>query len=242
MKFLLTTALAIVFGGLSSAQVSIAFDAEDPPFMYAKDSQPAGLYPAIFKAAFVRMGVAANQQSLPWKRALAGIDTGSIGVGGIYQNTDRLAKYDFSQAYFEERLAIFCFKGKEIAFTKLDDLYGKMVGVISGWSYGDDFDAAVKAGKIKVDPTDGDESNITKLVHGRLDAVLAIVESGDAAIKAQGVSDKVVRLPNLMTVNKVYLAFNKSADEKALLSDFDKAIAAMKSDGSFDKIVAESFK
>jgi len=114
--------------------------------MYAKGEVAAGLYPALFKEAFSRMGVRTELTAVPWKRALDDTDAGRAGTGGIYQNSERLKKYDFSEPFYEERLAIFVPTGKEFGFDKMEDLYGKSFNVLSGWSYGDDFDAAVKAG------------------------------------------------------------------------------------------------
>lgn len=76
---------------------------------------------------------------------------------------------------------------------------------------------------------------------GRLDAVVAIVESGDAAVKALALGAKVKRLPKELAVNEVYLAFGKSAGKRAVLASFDKAIEAMKKDGTFEAIVKKSF-
>jgi len=225
-----------------SGQVTIAFDQADPPFMYQKGDSPAGLYPSLFKEAFSRMGISATLVAVPWKRALDGADSGANGVGGIYQNTERLAKYDFSAPYYEERVAVYGPRNKGASFTTMEDLYGKTVGVISGWSYGDEFDNAVKTGKIKTDAGDGDNTNFAKLSAGRVDFVLAIVESGDAAVKTQGLADSLSRFQKLLTVNKVYLVFNKSTNQKDLLAAFDKTMLAMKTDGSFQKIVNEAFQ
>lgn len=124
---------------------------------------------------------------------------------------------------------------------KIDDLFGKTVGVISGWSYGDEFDKAVNDGHIKVDATTDDRTNIKKLGLGRIDAVLAIIESGDAAINAEQLGTRIKRAATLLTINKVYIAFNKSAKKTSLLAQFDSTIAAMKKDGSFNALVTKAF-
>ncbi|OHE64658.1 MAG: hypothetical protein A2Z99_19630 [Treponema sp. GWB1_62_6] len=234
--------LAMLGVGVLPAQELVQFDQANPPFMYAKGEVAAGLYPALFKEAFSRMGVRTELTAVPWKRALDDTDAGRAGTGGIYQNSERLKKYDFSEPFYEERLAIFVPTGKEFGFDKMEDLYGKSFNVLSGWSYGDDFDAAVKAGKITSDSgATNDKSNFLKMMDGRNNGVISIVESGEAAIKALKLEGKVKMLPKFLVINKVYLAFGKTARKEQILAAFNKAMYDMKRDGTFNKIVEESF-
>ena len=77
-----------------------------------------------------------------------------------------------------------------------------------------------------------------KLAEGRLDAVLAIEESGKAAIAAAKLGN-VDQAKTFLASNRAHLAFAKSAKQTELLGKFNKAIAAMKPDGSLDKIVLQ---
>lgn len=76
--------------------VAINFDANNPPFMFAQDGGAAGIYPAIVSAAMEKAGVPVKLDTRPWKRALAETDAGKSGIGGVYQNSDRARRYDFS--------------------------------------------------------------------------------------------------------------------------------------------------
>lgn len=229
-------------GVMLSAQELVQFDAANPPFMFVKDREPAGLYPRLFQEAFRRMGLPVVLGTVPWKRALADTDDARAGIGGIYQNTERLKKYDFSSPYYAERLAIYVPAGKVFDFKSVNDLRGKTLNVLKGWSYGDEYDSMVKSGAVKSDDgATSDELNFRKLMDGRNDGVISVVESGEAVIRALNLEGKVVMLPKLLHVNPVYLAFSKRAHKNALLADFDKAIAAMKADGTFERLVASSF-
>jgi ABC-type amino acid transport/signal transduction systems, periplasmic component/domain len=242
-RFLFITMMGSLIFNLSVivAQETVAFDSANPPYMYDKGGSPAGLYPELFREAFNRMGEAATFVALPWKRALDDCDTGKSGVGGIYQNADRLSKYDYSAPYYEEHIAVYTLKSSGFIYTSIKDLYGKTVGVLQGWSYGDDFDNAVTAGKIKKEEVTGDSVNITKLSNKRVDAILSIVESGDAEVGKQNLSGIIFRQQKYLSTSSVYLVFNKSVNKKAVLLKFDNAIASMKKDGSFDRIVKSVF-
>ena len=60
----------------------------------------------------------------------------------IYKNNMRLNIFDYSDPLFEEHLAVYVKKGKGFSYTRLSDLRGKSIGLVRGWSYGEDFDAA----------------------------------------------------------------------------------------------------
>jgi len=219
----------------ASGPVIINLDSANAPFMSAKDGKAVGIYPAIIQAAFKHMNVAVTLQPEPWKRALDETDNGKAGIGGVYKNADREKKYDFSEKLFTEKIQVFYSKTAPVVFSRLDDLKGKKVGVIRGWSYGDDFDNARKTGAVIAEDGDSDESNIRKLDAGHLDVVIAVAESG-AAIMAKDKNVGVVATP--LTQNATYIAFSKTANMKALLQQFDQALKDMQKTGELKTAVS----
>lgn len=225
----------------ASAQEVVQIDAANPPFMYVTDTgMPGGLYCELILEAFKRMDVPVVVRAVPWKRALYDADAGAAGIGGVYSNSERLQKYDYSDALFEERIVVYVPKGKDFRLTSIADLYGKKINVMAGWSYGDEFDEAVKAGLITVDEVSGDEKTLFLLAAGRNDATLSVLESGEATVRKLGYADRLTRLPEVLIVNKTYLAFGKKAEKIGLIEGFNKAIADMRGDGTFDQIVKDS--
>ena len=238
--FAVLLAGAMAFPAKAADPVVIDVDSGNPPFMYKKNGEEVaqGVYPALLKALFDRLGIPVNIQAVPWKRALLDIDRGVAGVGGIYKNEVRLLKYDYSEPLFVERIAVYYNKNNPIKYNSIEDLYGKRVGVILGWSYGDDFDLARTYEQILVEPTNTDEQNLDKLARGRIDAVLAIVESGDRLL-AHGKRKDLVMAKSLLLSNPAHLAFLKKANQLPLIQRFNKELAEMKKDGSLESIVQQ---
>ncbi len=224
---------------VASAEERVAFDAANAPFMFDKDNTASGLYPALFAETFKRMNVPVKMEAVPWKRAISCIDSGECGVGGIYQNSERIAKYDYSKSFFEEKLVVYVLASKPFAFNGLSDLNGKTVGVLRGWSYGDDFDKAVAEKKITRDDVTSDDVNLQKLLAGHVDAIVCVAESGSAALKKANLGSQIKAMPTPLAINKVYLAFNKNAHKTEILAAFDKAMEKMRADGSFQSLVAK---
>ena len=238
--FIFLFAGLVAMPAMAADPVSINVDIGNPPFAYARDGGRIGLgvYPVLLKAVFDRLGVPLKLQAFPWKRALLELDRGIAGVGGIYKNEVRLLKYDYSDPMFVERIAVYYNKNSPIKYNSIEDLYGKRVGVILGWSYGDDFDLARAYDQILVEPVVDVEQNFEKLSRGRIDALLAVVESGDSLL-ANGRYEDLVMAKTLLLANPAHLAFLKKAKQLPLIERFNKELAEMKKDGSLDKIVRQ---
>ncbi|MDB2447440.1 transporter substrate-binding domain-containing protein [bacterium] len=225
-------------GAIASGKtLQISVDNANPPFMSGKGNKAEGIYPAIVKAAFAKTKFKTEIKAWPWKRLIAKIDAAEAGVAGIYKNSDREKKYDYSKQIISEKLVLFVRNDSSFSFKNISDLSGKKIGVIRGWSYGDDFDAAKKANKFKTEEAKSDSVNFKKLGSGRLDACIAIVEAGRSQLASQNLKGKIKYLDKPLAVNPVYLTFNKKANNKDAIAAFDKAIDGMKASGELTKIV-----
>jgi len=218
----------------SADSLLVNVDEANSPFMYSKGGKPAGIYPALIDAAFKHMNVPVTIQTKPWKRAIQEIDEGLAGVGGIYKNPEREKKYDYSDQIFVEKLVVYFNKAQVINYKAIGDLKGKKVGVLRGWSYGDDFDNARKANTLMAEEVASDDQNFQKLDQGRLDAVIAINETGIALMPKY---TNVGFAATPLSQGPTYLTFAKSAKHTDILKQFDQAIKDMKKSGEFQKLV-----
>ncbi|MDR3413454.1 MAG: transporter substrate-binding domain-containing protein [Formivibrio sp.] len=224
----------------SADNIVISFDVANPPFMYEREGKAVGIYPALVAAAFTHMQVGTTLQARPWVRALRELDAGMTGIGGIYRNSEREQKYDFSNYDFSnpiylEKLLVYFNQSKPVSFRTVDDLKHLRIGVVRGWSYGERFDLARQTQIFSVEETPSDEQNFNKLEQGRLDAVLAVAESGVIRMKEL---HHVQAAPMPLGENATFLAFSKSAGKQALLKQFDLTLKAMHASGEFERIVA----
>jgi polar amino acid transport system substrate-binding protein len=222
---------------VASGGIIIAVDDGNPPFMYEKDNQAVGLYPLLLREIFKQMGVPVTVKAYPWKRALEISARGEAGVGGIYKNEKRLLIYDYSAPLYSEKLLIYVKGDGRFEFTGVNDLKGKTVGVLAGWSYGDAFDQARAQGLFKVEEVSDDAANFEKLLAGRIDCVVAIELTGQLIITEKKYAGQIEALPAPMTINDTYLVFAKSAQQTALLEKFNAALESMKQDGAYETLI-----
>lgn len=224
---------------LAQAEVVIAIDNANPPFMYQQDGQPKGLYPLLVQGVFKHAGIPLSIQALPWKRALRKAESAEVGIAGIYKTAPRLAVFDYSQPIFEEKLILYVRQDKAFEFAQVSDLYGKRIGVIRGWSYTEALDEAIKSGRIEASENSSDEANFKKLASGRLDAVIAIELAGQRIIQRLQLANMRALEPAL-SINPTYLVFAKQARQQALLQRFDQSLQAMRADGSLAELVQQA--
>lgn len=225
-----------------SATQRIYFDEQNPPFMYADATTHAatGLYPSLIAEAFRRMAVDVELKTLPWRRALKELELARAGLGGLYKSRERQKKFDYSAPLFEEQIAIYSRKASGQQYHNLSDLYGKQVGVINGWYYSDEFSAALKSGRIKVQPVADDKTNMRKLQLGRIDAVLAITHSGDRMLHAMALDQVITRSRQPFLTNPVHLAFHRQAHQQTLLHRFNQTLQSMQQDGTYERLLQQS--
>lgn len=223
---------------LARAETLVAIDNANPPFMYQHEEQPLGLYPQMLQAIFARLGEPLLIQPMPWKRALLKGAAGEVGIGGIYRNAERLKLFDYSEPLFEERLLLYVRQDKPFTFEQVSDLHGKRIGVIRGWSYTEDFDQAVRNGKIRPQEGSSDEANLRKLASGRLDAVVAIELAGQRLLQLPGL-EHLTALPRPLSINPTFLVFAKQAHQQELLQRFNQTLHDMQADGSLQVLVQQ---
>ena len=236
---LLLAALAVTGVGAVPAQVTpvkIVVDSAYPPYMYG--TTPAkGLYPEIIRAAFRQTGTAVEVVGFPWKRALTLGQEGKAGIGGIYQNLERLQTYDYSEPLFTETLLVCVRKGGRFRYRGVVDLAGRRVGVNRGWSYGEVFDSARRTGLIQVEEAADNEANLKKLLSKRVDCIVADELSLLQILNRKGWHDQIETLDLPAAVNSTHLAFAKHAQKAPVLALFDRGLMAIKANGTYARIL-----
>lgn len=217
-------------------EIVINVDSGSEPTQYENDKgQAQGIYPEILRLSFARMGVPVNIQSRPFRRLITELNNGSAAAGAYIRTPERERLNDFSAPYFTEHVAVYHL-GSETPFGTLADLKGKRVGVISGWSYGKEFDQAVRDGEFVTEGVGRDWQNFEKLLRGRLDYVIATELAGRVWLLRNAESG-IQQGRNHLLSTGIHLAFSKQARQKELLAQFDRSTLALRQSGDIDRVV-----
>ncbi|MBS1157045.1 MAG: basic amino acid transporter substrate-binding protein [Proteobacteria bacterium] len=240
-------AAGTVLAGLlfaTSAQAAkvyqVATDAAYAPFESQNEKKEiVGFDMDVLKAIAAKAGIEIKFTNTPWEGIFATLNTGErdIVISAVTITPERKQSMDFSEPYFEAKQLIAVGQSSKVA--KFDDLKTKKVGVQTG--------------------TTGDEA-VQKL-QGKTSSNIKRYESTPLALKEllNGGVEAVVA-DNGVVIN--YLANNKGAKlktiedagfekefygiavkkgNKELLEKINKGLAAIKADGSYDKIHKKYF-
>lgn len=210
------------------------------PTAYLVDGRPTGMLVDLVTEAYRRAGHSAEVKLMPWARCLREAETGEVdGVFSSFKLPERERFLAFSKEALTIQVIVF-FARRESTERFGGDLAAMRdvkIGVITGTSYGEQFDAAVRGGVLRnVEQTNSIESNLKKLVFGRVDLVASYRNVAlDTATRLQLLAQIREISPPLDSV-PTYLAFTRVRDLSKRSEDFDAAMASMKQDGTYDLI------
>ncbi|ASP39137.1 hypothetical protein CHH28_10790 [Bacterioplanes sanyensis] len=122
-------------------------------------------------------------------------------------------------------------------------LLQRKVGMISGYAYGEEYDAFAEQNKGKAFffmTGDGAlDKNIQKLTAGRIDTLLENKLVLAAKAQQMGVSDQLQMAGSFSEAFPIYMACSPNSDKTQGFIDMaNAALPAMKADGSLQKILA----
>ena len=138
---------------------------------------------------------------------------------------------------------MYALAGKHVTYDgSIDSLKGARIATIQKYSYGSAFDTAVKDNLIVVDPSDNAAVCYNKLLNdNRVDYLVEYSGAFVNNIKNLQINPaRIIELqPPLVNSVKEFTVFSKKSPTVTpeLVTAFNKAVVAMKADGTFQRIV-----
>ena len=240
---LIVLALLVKTVSVPHADTLVLAAANTRPTAYLVDGRPTGMLVDLVAEAYRRAGHSVEVKLMPWARCLREAETGEVdGVFSSFKLPERERFLAFSKEALTTQVIVF--------FARLEWTQGfdgdlaavrdVKIGIIAGTSYGEQFDAAVRDGVLRnVEQTNSIESNLKKLVLGHVDLVPSYrYVALDTARRLQLLAQIREITPPLDSI-PTYLAFTKVRDLRKQSEDFDAAMASMKQDGTYDRIIGK---
>lgn len=211
------------------------------PFVGTPGSSSQGYMIEIAQKVFTEAGHTVDFQEMPWNRAIGAAKAGQINaiVGAFKSDAPDFIFPDNELGI--SKTAFFVLNDGNWKYDGVSSLKDVKLGIISGYSYGDEVDAYIKKGE-NVDVSFGDNAldvGIKKLIGKRIDTFAEDESVMLAYLKKTGQSDKLKSVGYLPSEN-VYIAFSpvnpKSKEYAKILSD---GIAKLRASGELAKIMAK---
>ena len=218
--------------------------AETRPTAYLVDGKPVGFLVDLVQEACRRAGYPVEIRLMPWARCLAEARSGKVdGVFSSFKLPERERYLAFpKEALTHQVIALFARQDSALAFNgDFSVLGGVGIAIITGTSYGPKFDSVLQEGTFHhVEYGNSIKNNMNMLVFNRVDLVVSYRQVAIDAARDLGLLGKIKELsPPIETVPS-FLAFTRVRDFSGPAAAIDSALAAMKRDGTYDRIVQKS--
>ncbi len=238
MKRMLLAALALMLvSGIALAdKIRIGTEGAYPPFnMIDKDGKLAGFDIDIAKALCDKMGAECTFVTQDWDGIIPGLLAGKYDaiIASMSITDERKKAVDFTDRYYSNSLALIAKKGSKV---DPDNLSGLSVGAQRA-TIAAEHAAKIEGAKVKL--YDTQENAYLDLASGRIDVLVTDRLPGyDWLRSPQGKEFQFIG-DAIDIGDQIGIAVRKGED--TLRERFNKAIQAIRADGTYDKINAKYF-
>ncbi|WBA19279.1 substrate-binding periplasmic protein [Salinivibrio kushneri] len=207
-----------------------------PPFVTTDPDRP-GIAIELVKAAMATQGYEVDFKNMPWARALDAVRNGSIDLLPATWHTDaRTQHLRYSNPYMSNQLAFIKRVDDNFQFSDLNDLEGKVVGVVRGYGYGDAFLNATHFDKPAANNL---ATNLKKLLASRIALTLEDKIVAQSVMQEEGIdSHQFAFTDQALSTNPLYVTSGKAnPDSQMFINAYNKGLETIKANGTFEKIL-----
>ncbi len=241
MKKIILVCICILFATQIKARTLNLGTMQYPPYEYKENGKIKGIVVNIVRESFRRLKQPIKIKILPWVRGISYIKDGKIdGLFTMFKNHKREKFIDYhNEVLMPQIVSLFILKTTNIQWNgNISELAKYRFGGKRGFSYGKDFDNAIKNKIItKIEYVDYIERNVRKLLMKRFDIMINDKYTALYSFKKIGVLNHIkVLSPNIQYVPS-YLGFSKKRKLTTIIDKFDVVLVQMKKDGTYNRIV-----
>lgn len=232
---------------ISQSALTIAYPEFYPFFAKAKDEKIEGFfYEILMEAMENRMGIHTEWFQMPWKRCQNQVRSGKFDAMITVPTAQRLAYCDTHPApFFVKELKIFTYKGHKRMnaiqrIGSLSDIKRGGYTVITysgnGWHKNNITTLGIPFFETS------EVHNVWKMLAARRgDLVIEWPVGVKAALKKDGMANKIVETRVSLESMPFHLLINKQSGYKHILVEFNGIIKKMLDDGSIKKIIRKYY-
>jgi polar amino acid transport system substrate-binding protein len=240
VRFVLVLLPVLWFSAQAKSETLTFASTEFPPYIIKQGDEITGYQVELVRELCRRLGCEAHFTIVPWARALEYVKVGQAdGILSPVWSKDRAEYIYFTdEPVGHERISIMSLKGAGIKARSLDDLKDELIGVISSYRYGKDFDDNKTVQKIASYTND---SLLKKLDIGRY----RVIASDEYVINYVAKLSGHAELETILNLrdSPQYLGFSKASNAhgQELAKRFSQAIHDMQQDGTMEKLRKKYF-
>lgn len=214
---------------------------EWPPIMWRNGGKIIGAGANLATRIFLTLGVKIDTKYVGlWDTVQSKAKSGEVDVlVGAYKTAERETYLDYSVPYTVDPIVLYVKQGKNLKFTKWEDLIGKKGVATIGDSYGQAFDDFIAA-KLKITRVNTVNEAFQQIIGGQADYFVYALYAGEKAVAENKLEGKVKNLPKTVAEENFYMAISKKSPLARYLPEVNKLIKQYKQDGTIEAILKNS--
>ncbi|MCP4752068.1 MAG: transporter substrate-binding domain-containing protein [Proteobacteria bacterium] len=242
-KYLLAMFFWLGLSATAEAQETVSIASGESGVGWSQYAKHYGYMLHITTEAFALVGIQVETSFYPWKRAF--IQARAVENDATccwFFVEERSRDFYYSDPVFEESMVFFHLKSFDFEWNTMVDLRGIPSGGNIGFHYGDDFQAAEKAGTITVQRVPNNVQNLRKLLAGRIKIFPIASITAFGHLRKMYPSKKVALFtyhPKPVLTKTLHLLLPRKMQKKRalrLLSLFNRGLKRLRETGKHDEI------
>jgi len=210
------------------------------PYTFIKENKVVGIDIDLINSISKKIGISVSFEIIPWSRLLQNVRKGNIDCAMAFLLD---SEYTKNMVYMKQPITIgeysvFIKKENKSYFKELKDFEGKSIAVNRGFKTPEVFQQAVNDNKITQYDVGNEEQSLQMLMSSRVNGVLTDKNVGLFNLQQMKI-DSVIPLDASLATTPVFLVFSKKWQTNGIVNKFDEALAEMKQDGTYQKILIQ---
>jgi polar amino acid transport system substrate-binding protein len=244
-KMVYTVFCILIFStGNLYAETVVLGNGEWKPYQ-SEELKNGGFCTDVVRKAFDKEGIDTEFKwyGSAWKRAFSEASENKIDGTLVWSHKDEREEvmYYSKEAVLSGKKDFIYFLKNGEKFNSVEDLYGKRVGGVLGYTYGPEIDKALEDGKFTIDRTNSEEKNFKKLLLGRVDCLIAGQNVAEEILNdklSKDEKNKITKSEKPTRVVTYHLLLNKkNPGNKKRMETFDQGLKKIKDEGVYDDLV-----
>lgn len=239
MKLIMILGLLALLATPAAAEKMIFVSGgQSPPLVYEENGKVVGMDVDVINLFCEKNGITPEYQVYPWKRAIMMVERGDAqGVFSLFRTPEREGFLYYPEATINEvRTLVIGRKDATFQVAGVDDLAGKMIGVVREYKYGPEIDNRADLNKAVCK----DKREMINLLHnGRVDAILNSDMVFQYECRQYGFNAADFKVLSTIRTNPIYVGFSRAGlGEKGqkLAEAFSPFIRELEKSGELEQI------
>ena len=240
--------LLCCFGGAYAAEgvprpKLLFVDEPAPPVTVGELGELAtdGITLDLLQTVFGRLGLDVELRLMPWNRALKTAEEGQAdGLPLLMKAPERESYLAYTDWILEGR-ELFYYDSERMASFEWDDfadLKGARIGLITGYTYGEDFLKAIDEIGLTIIRSNSNEDSLRLLMGGRLDLTLQDeILVNDILKRRPDWGKRVKNSAKAVSTYYWYMGISRKSPALRLLPDINREIHKLRKEGTLDVIL-----